>query len=69
MILCCTFNDFHALYIVSKRADFGEEDVISIPFNELDNYEFLMEFSSQITKHEKFKLIATSWNDVKLTWI
>jgi hypothetical protein len=69
LILGCTFNDFHSLYMVSKRSVFGEEDVISIPFNELASYEFLIKFSSQITKHKKFKLNATSWNDVKLTWV
>jgi hypothetical protein len=68
-ILACTFNDFHSLYIVSQRSVFGEADVIAIPFNELENYEFLLKFASQVTKNKKFRLKATSWNDVKLTWV
>lgn len=48
----------------------GEQDVISIPFNELDKYEFLMKFHSEkYNNNKKFKLKATSWNGVNLTWI
>jgi hypothetical protein len=69
IILACSFSGLDLLYIVSQKT-MGEDDVISIPFNELGNYEFLIKFySSQVTHEKKFKLNATSWNDVKLTWI
>jgi hypothetical protein len=47
----------------------GEDDMISIPFNELDKYEFLMKFYGEVTHTKNFRLKATSWNDVELTWV
>ena len=69
MILGCTFSDFDSLYLVSRKA-LGEEDLISIPFNELYKYEFLLQFNAEKTnKDKRFRLNATSWNNVKLTWV
>jgi hypothetical protein len=69
IVLACTFSELHSLYIVSQKT-IGEDDVISIPFNELDNYEFLIKFySNQVTHEKRFRLNTSSWNDVKLTWV
>jgi len=69
IMVACTFSELDSLYIISQKT-MGEDDVISIEFNVLDKYEFLMKYYNGLITHEKkFRLSATSWNDVELTWV
>ena len=71
MLLVFTMNESFSVHIVSESA-VGMDYLISIPFNKLEEYQFLILFYSEEYKDKQgknFKLKANSWNDVKLTWV
>ncbi|MGH9982444.1 MAG: hypothetical protein ACRD8W_00625 [Nitrososphaeraceae archaeon] len=67
IMLAFTFRESELLYIISRPVDFS--DVISIPFDELGKYQFLIQFHSteyDDNEGKLFQLEATSWDNVKL---
>jgi hypothetical protein len=71
ILLVFTLNESLSVHIVSKSA-VGMDYLISIPFDKLEEWQFLILFHSEEYKDTQgkiFKLKASSWNDVKLTWV
>jgi hypothetical protein len=71
ILLIFTLNESLSVHFVSESA-VSLDYLISIPFNKLEEHQFLLLFHSKEykdTQGKNFKLKANSWNDVKLTWI
>jgi hypothetical protein len=64
----CTFNISNSAYMIPYAA-ITEDDIISIPLDELNRYKFLISFySNQYTNSEgeMFRLAGNSWDSIKL---
>jgi len=70
LMLAFTFSESDILYLISSPT--AESKIISIPFDELNQYQFLLTFYSseyEDTQGKLFRLEATSWDSVQLNLV
>jgi len=73
LLFAFTFPESNSLFIITQYNDvIRKDEMVQIPFDELDKYTFLVLVNTEghsDKEGKKFKINVKSWDDMTLTWI